>query len=270
MTHFTLSFIGGGNMARALVGGLVAAGHAADSITVADPDAGQRAALADDLGIQPVADNADAARAKRVVVLAVKPQIIDQVLKDIASHLDAQTVVISVAAGVTLATLEAALGRERALVRAMPNTPALFGAGMTGLVANSAAGSEDRDLAGHVFSAAGATAWIEDEALMDVITAVSGSGPAYFFSLTEHLARAGAEAGLAPELAARLARQTAVGAGVMLGRSELDAGELRARVTSPGGTTAAALEQFASDGFERIIDRAVAAAVRRGRELGAG
>ena len=257
-------------MARALVGGLVAADHAADAITVADPDADQRAALARDTGVRTQADNRAAVSTQRVVVLAVKPQVMDRVLEDIAPALGRQTVVVSIAAGVTLTRLEAALGRDRAIVRAMPNTPALFGAGMTGLVANPACSRDDRNLAEQIFSAAGDIAWLDDEALMDVVTAVSGSGPAYFFALTEHLAEAGTSAGLAPELAARLARQTAVGAGVMLNHSDLDAGELRRRVTSPGGTTAAALAQLADDGLKQLVDRAVDAGVRRGRELGAG
>ncbi len=266
----SISFIGGGNMARALIGGLLAAGQPATAITAADPASQQRQALATDFGIRVLADNANAVVDQRVVVLAVKPQVIDQVMADLAPTLDSQAMVISIAAGVTLDRLESALGKRRALIRAMPNTPALYGAGMTGLVGNSACSEPDRQLAEQLFSAAGEAAWFDDEQLMDTVTAVSGSGPAYFFALTEHLARAGAAAGLPPDLAARLARQTAIGAGVMLAQSDIEAGELRQRVTSPGGTTAAALGKFASDDFARIVERAVAAAVQRGRELGAG
>lgn len=266
----SISFIGGGNMARALIGGLLAAKHPASAICAADPASQQREALAADFGIRVLADNARAAVDQHVVVLAVKPQVIDQVMGDLAPALDDQAMVISIAAGVTLDRLESALGERRSLIRAMPNTPALYGAGMTGLVANKACGEQDRQLAEQIFSAAGEAAWIGDERLMDVVTAVSGSGPAYYFALTEHLARAGASAGLPPDLASRLARQTAIGAGVMLSQSDIEAGELRQRVTSPGGTTAAALAQFANDDLERIVERAVAAAMQRGRELGAG
>lgn len=263
-----ISFIGGGNMARALIGGMIAANHDPALITVADPDATQRKTLAKDLGVGVVADNAGAVADQRVVVLAVKPQVIDKILGDIGQALNSRTLVISVAAGTTLARLEQGLGQSRPLVRAMPNTPALYGAGMTGLVANQACNTEDRHLAEALFGAAGATAWVDDEVLMDTVTAVSGSGPAYFFALTEHLTKAGVSAGLPPALAAQFARQTAIGAGVMLDRATVDAGELRRRVTSPGGTTAAALEQFSADGFETMVERAVAAAAQRGRALG--
>ena len=264
-----IAFIGGGNMARALIGGLIHAGQAADSLTVADPAAEQRQRLQDDFGVIGAVNNAAACRDKQAVVLAVKPQVIDSVLAEIASTLDDDALVISVAAGVSLDKLAAGLGGRRALVRAMPNTPALYGTGITGLAANGHLSEPQRQLVEQIFASAGETAWISDETLMDAVTAVSGSGPAYFFALTEHLARAGAAAGLPAELAARLARQTAIGAGVMLARSDLDAGELRRRVTSPGGTTAAALARFDEEGLGMLVERAVDAAVQRGRELGA-
>lgn len=269
MTETRIAFIGGGNMARALIGGLVKAGHSPASITVADPGAAQRNAAESDFGIGSSADNGEAARGSRVVVLAVKPQIMKEVLASLRPALDPDCLVISVAAGVTLAGLTAGLGENRALVRAMPNTPALYGAGMTGMVANDQAGEEDRHLAETVLGSAGETIWIDQEALMDVVTAVSGSGPAYFFALAEQLAAAGEQAGLPAETAARLARQTAHGAGLMLARSELDSAELRRRVTSPGGTTEAALDSLEADDFAAAVERAVLAAVRRGRELGA-
>ena len=270
MTNPSITFIGGGNMARALIGGLVEAGHPPGQITVADPSAVQRNAAESDFGIRSCADNAEAARASRVVVLAVKPQIMNHVLATLKDVLTPDCLVISVAAGVTLAGLAAGLGNDRALVRAMPNTPALYGAGMTGMVANSKADEQDRHLTTTILGAAGETIWIEDEALMDVVTAVSGSGPAYFFALAEHLAAAGEKAGLPAETAARLARQTAHGAGLMLARSELASGELRRRVTSPGGTTEAALNSLDKDEFAAVVLRAIKAAVRRGRELGVG
>ncbi|MCC5865770.1 MAG: pyrroline-5-carboxylate reductase [Wenzhouxiangella sp.] len=264
-----IAFIGGGNMARALIGGLIHAGQAADRLTVADPAAEQRQRLQDDFGIAGAGSNAAACSDKQAVVLAVKPQVMDSVLAEIASALDDDTVVISVAAGVSLDQLAASLGRRRALVRAMPNTPALYGAGITGLAASGHLSDAQRLLVEQIFTSAGEVTWISDESWMDAVTAVSGSGPAYFFALTEHLAKAGAAAGLPAELAALLARQTAIGAGVMLARSDVDAGELRRRVTSPGGTTAAALARFDEDGLALLVERAVDAAVQRGRKLGA-
>ncbi|WP_376691890.1 pyrroline-5-carboxylate reductase [Wenzhouxiangella sp. EGI_FJ10409] len=270
MDDITISFIGGGNMGRALIGGLVAGGMQAKTIHVADPSEEQRKSLADELGVTVHDDNAEAARAADVLVVAVKPQVMDDVLASVADAIDADTLVISVAAGMPIARITKGLGGHDRVVRAMPNTPALYQAGMTGLAAGAGVSEADRRHAGQVLEAAGEVAWVDDEALMDVVTAVSGSGPAYFFSLVEQLTAAGTRAGLPEETAAKLARQTAFGAGTMMAKSELSAGELRARVTSPGGTTAAALESLSSNDFERIVDEAVRAAVKRGRELGEG
>lgn len=270
MDDITISFIGGGNMGRALIGGLIAGGMQAKTIHVADPSEEQRKSLADELGVTVHDDNAEAARAADVLVVAVKPQVMDDVLASVADAIDADTLVISVAAGMPIARITKGLGGHDRVVRAMPNTPALYQAGMTGLAAGAGVSETDRRHAGQVLEAAGEVAWVDDEALMDVVTAVSGSGPAYFFSLVEQLTAAGTRAGLPEETAARLARQTAFGAGTMMAKSELSAGELRARVTSPGGTTAAALESLSSNDFDRIVDEAVRAAVKRGRELGEG
>jgi pyrroline-5-carboxylate reductase len=270
MENVTITFIGGGNMARALVGGLIASGAEASNIRVADPDEAQRRSLADELGVSVHADNAAAARAADVVVVAVKPQVIDEVLASISGAVEETTVVVSVAAGVPIERIRKGLGTHARVVRAMPNTPALYQAGMTGLAAAEGVEDGDRRRAEQVLEAAGEVAWVDDEALMDVVTAVSGSGPAYFFSLVEQLTAAGARAGLPEATAARLARQTAFGAGTMLARSDVEAGELRRRVTSPGGTTAAALESLDDNDFARLVDEAVQAAVRRGRELGGG
>ena len=267
-TETSITFIGGGNMARALIGGLLASGSDAARITVAEPDSDQRADLSEQFGVATEADNARAASQADVVVLAVKPQVMDQVLASIRDALSARTLIISVAAGITTRALIDGLDPDQPVVRAMPNTPALYGAGMTGLFASTAVDSTHRELAEGILGAAGEVAWIDDETLMDVVTAISGSGPAYFFALAEHLARAGEACGLDAATAERLARQTASGAGVMLAQSEHDAGELRRRVTSPGGTTAAALDSLAADDLAGVIERAVAQAVRRGRELG--
>lgn len=268
MENVTITFIGAGNMGQALIGGLIQSGTPADRIRAADPDAEKRAALADEFGITTCADNADAAAGTDVLVVAVKPQVMDGVLASLTGAVDAGTLVVSVAAGMPLDRLSRGLGGHDRTVRAMPNTPALYRAGITGLTAGSGVTADDRERAEAVMEAAGQVVWIDDESLMDAVTAVSGSGPAYFFALAEQLAAAGARAGLPTEIAKQLARQTAVGAGVMLAQSESDAAELRRRVTSPGGTTAAALESLDENGFARLIEKAVDAAVRRGRELG--
>ena len=270
MSDERIAFIGAGNMARALIGGLLAAGHEPGRIAAADPIGDQRRQVAEDYGIDVHEDNAAAARAAGVVVLAVKPQVIDAVLESLSGRIPENTLTISVAAGIPIATIRAGLGADRPVIRAMPNTPALFGAGVTGLLAGPGVDEHQRGQCEDLFAAAGKVVWIEDEALMDVVTAVSGSGPAYFFALAEALAEAGSRAGLPAESSRALAVQTAVGAGVMLAEAGQGPAELRRRVTSPGGTTAAALEQLSHDEFAEIIDRAVQAAVRRGRDLGGG
>ena len=181
------------------------------------------------------------------------------------------TAFLSIAAGTTIATFEAVLGAEAAVIRVMPNTPAAVGRGISVLCANARCSDRQRQVAGELLAAVGEVAWIEDEGLMDAVTAVSGSGPAYVFLLIECLAEAGVEAGLAPDLAEQLARATVAGAGELARLSEQPAAQLRRNVTSPGGTTQAALEVLmAADGLQGLLTRAVAAAKRRGRELGAG
>lgn len=269
MKPISTAFIGGGNMARALIGGLCRSGHPPEAISVADPGAAALARITEEYPVRISAENAGAASEAEVIVLAVKPQVMDKVLQDLRPVLRPGVLVISVAAGITLAALRRGLGEQALLVRAMPNTPALFGAGMTGLAAADGVESSDRERAGKILAAAGEIVWLEDESLMDVVTAVSGSGPAYFFALAEQLALAGERAGLPPAVAAKLARQTAFGAGVMLTRANASAGQLREQVTSPGGTTEAALAVLSAGGFDDLIEQAVAAAIRRGRELGA-
>lgn len=267
LSEGNLTFIGGGNMGRSLVGGLVARGVAPGRITVADPVAAARDGLVSDFGVQACADATQAMRAADLVLLAVKPQVMREVCQSLAPAFPASAVAVSIAAGITTAQLDVWLGGGRAVVRAMPNTPALLGAGATGLYANARTTTAQRLLAGVVLDAVGISVWLQDEAQMDVVTALSGSGPAYFFLLTEALQAAAVELGL-PEAAARaLAAQTCLGAGRMLVEADEDAASLRQRVTSPGGTTQAALASFAQDEFDAIVARAVAAATRRGAEL---
>ncbi len=264
-----ISYIGGGNMAGALIGGLSAAGGGHE-IRVVDPDAGARERLAGAFGVAAFASAGEAVPGSDVIVLAVKPQVLPAVLNDIAAHVAPGQCVISVVAGATLAGLRAALGDDVALVRSMPNTPALLGEGITGLHAGPGSREQDRRAAELILGACGETAWIDDEALMDVVTAVSGSGPAYFYLLAEALADAGTRLGLPAETARRLATHTAHGAGAMLLRGGADAAELRRRVTSPGGTTQAAVEALEAGGLRDLVDRAVTAATHRGRELAGG
>jgi pyrroline-5-carboxylate reductase len=202
-----------------------------------------------------------------VIVVAVKPQTAAAALADVAGMMAQQSVVISIMAGPTLGFLSAALPDGSAIVRAMPNTPASIGRGITVAVANEHVTPLQRGLADALLAAVGEVEWVTDEKLMDAVTAVSGSGPAYVFLLAESLARAGVAAGLPEELATRLARVTVAGAGELLHRSALDAAELRRNVTSPGGTTAAAVEVLMG-GIDPLMERAVAAATRRSRELG--
>jgi pyrroline-5-carboxylate reductase len=201
------------------------------------------------------------------IVIAVKPQVAPEVVPGLAALSTGTTVALSIMAGRTIAFLARALG-PTAIVRAMPNTPASIGRGITVAVANARVSAAQADLAHRLLAATGAVEWVEDEGLLDAVTAVSGSGPAYVFLLAESLARAGAAAGLPPELAAKLARATVAGSGELLHRSPLDPATLRKNVTSPGGTTAAALDVLMGDGgLDKLMERAIAAATRRSREL---
>jgi pyrroline-5-carboxylate reductase len=266
----TIAFIGGGNMARSLIGGLVARGTSASAIRVAEPVDVLRDALARDFGVQVSADNTQAVAGAGTWVLAVKPQVMREVCEALAPLAqDARPLVVSIAAGITSAQLERWLGGNAAVVRTMPNTPALLGAGVTGLFANAAVDDAGRMRTASLLSAAGPTVWIDDEALMDAVTAVSGSGPAYIFLLAEAMQAAGEAEGLPAEAARTLALRTILGAARMLTEGEEPPAELRRRVTSPGGTTQAAIESFERDGFRHIVARAIHAATLRGRELSA-
>ena len=264
----TLAFIGGGNMARSLVGGLIARGHDPRTIRVAEPVDALRDALAKDFGVSVFADGADAVQGASTWILGVKPQVLRGVCEALAPRAQASNpLIVSVAAGITTTQIDRWLGGGLAVVRTMPNTPALLGAGVTGLYANARVAAEDRVETQSLLSAAGETVWIDDEAQMDAVTAVSGSGPAYIFLLAEALQSAGEAEGLAQDAARTLALQTILGAGRMLVESDVDAAELRRRVTSPNGTTHAAITAFETGGFRELVGRAVHAARVRGKEL---
>lgn len=266
----TVAFVGGGNMARSLIGGMVARGTPAASIRVAEPVAELREALALDFGVAVFADGRDAVAGAGTWVLAVKPQVMRTVCESLAAVARPERpLVVSIAAGIATAQLDRWLGGDAAVVRSMPNTPALLGAGVTGLFANARVDAEGRARADTLLGAAGATVWIEDETRMDAVTAVSGSGPAYVFLLAEAMQAAGEAEGLAPDAARSLALHTILGAGRMLTEGTEAPAELRRRVTSPNGTTQAAIEAFEAGGFRELVARAVHAATERGRELSA-
>lgn len=268
--HSPTAFIGGGNMARSLIGGLVQRGAHAAQIRVAEPVESLRAALAADFGVQVFADAGEAVHGAGLWVLAVKPQVMRTVCEALAPRAQAQKpVVLSIAAGITSAQLSDWLGGEVAVVRSMPNTPALLGAGASGLYANAQVDGEGRERAQALLSSVGKAVWIDDEAHMDAVTAVSGSGPAYVFLLAEAMESAAIAQGLSAQAARLLVLQTVLGAGRMLTETDEAPAELRRRVTSPNGTTQAAIETFQTGGFEALVAQAIAAATERGRQLAA-
>jgi pyrroline-5-carboxylate reductase len=265
-----LAFIGGGNMAAALIGGLLKRGLQNTHCVVADPSAEQRRRLTQDFGIAATDDNGLAVQDAEVVVLAVKPQQMRSVAEELAPHLEPKRpLLISVAAGIPHAALSRWVGPQIAIVRTMPNRPALNGFGATGLYAPAGVGQAHRMLAESIMGAVSATVWVEHEEQMDTVTALSGSGPAYFFLFMEALEAAAHERGLPMELAHRLTLETALGAAQMARESTDTLATLRQQVTSKGGTTAAALEVFDAAGLRDIVARAVAAADRRSAELAA-
>jgi pyrroline-5-carboxylate reductase len=263
----TILLVGAGKMGGALLEGWLGLGLDPKNAAVLEPQPSRElnALAGRGLRLNPAAGAIGEASA---IIIAVKPQTASDVVPALASYVGAGTVVVSIMAGQTLGFLEQALSQRAALVRAMPNTPAAIGRGITVAVPNVRVSARQRELVHALLSATGAVEWIADEALMDAVTAVSGSGPAYVFLLVEALARAGAAAGLPADLAGRLARATVAGSGELLQRSPLDPASLRQNVTSPGGTTAAALEVLmGSQGLAELMARAVVAATERSRQL---
>jgi pyrroline-5-carboxylate reductase len=269
MLNETLAFIGGGNMARSLIGGLLAKGLPASQIVVADPIESQRVQLAEQYGVQVTADNNQAARAAQIIVLAVKPQELATVARGLAATVSTATpqpLVISIAAGIRATDLQAWLDGV-AVVRTMPNRPALNGCGITGLYASAAVSAAQRELATRILSAVGKAIWVDQETHIDAVTAVSGSGPAYFFLLMELLEAAGVELGLTAEVSRALAIETAYGAAYMARELDDSPAVLRQQVTSKGGTTEAALKVFATHDLAGIVSSAAKAAATRSAEL---
>ena len=265
-----IAFIGGGAMAEALAGGLIAGGISAGQIRIAEPRSERCAELRERHGVAASADYADAVRDSDLVVLAVKPGVIPTALAALrAEDLDLTTPLwISIAAGVRLASLEAGLSAEARIIRAMPNTPALVGAGATAICGNARADASDRSDARSLFESVG-IAWEADaEHLLDAVTGLSGSGPAYVFLFLEALIDAGEQAGLPRNAAEQLATQTVYGAAKLARDSDSSPAQLREQVSSPGGTTLAGLAALDEGGFREVLARAVAAATRRSVELG--
>ncbi|WAT14038.1 pyrroline-5-carboxylate reductase [Xanthomonas fragariae] len=265
-----IAFVGGGNMARSLIAGLIRQGVPAANIRVAEPVADLRETLSRDFGVHAVEDARTAVEAADIWVLAVKPQVLPSVCAQLADLAQAQRpLLVSIAAGITATQLQRWSGGNTAVVRAMPNTPALLGAGVTGLYANPQVSAAQRAQAAQLLDSAGVTVWIEDEVQMDAVTAVSGSGPAYVFLLAEAMEAAAQAQGLPADTARTLVLQTLLGASRMLTESGEAPDVLRRRVTSPNGTTHAAIEAFQAGGFEALTAKAIAAATERGRCLSA-
>ncbi len=266
--NITIAFIGGGNMARSIIGGLLQQGFNKAAIHVSEPYEPTRSALSQELALQVLDDNAAVAKQAQVWLFAVKPQVMKSVCTELSVIAQAQKpLIISIAAGITATQLDTWLGGNMAVVRVMPNTPALLGAGASGLFANAQVSAEQKLLAEQLFRATGTATWIDEEALIDTVTALSGSGPAYVFLLAEAMQAAAEQQGLPKAAAQALAVQTFVGAAKMLSESGEPADVLRQRVTSPNGTTHAALVQFEQGGLRELVRTAMDAAAERGREL---
>lgn len=254
-------------MATALISGLVNPPRAHISIRVCDPNEKARFHLEQTFGVPTWPDVSEAIDGADVIVLAIKPQIMPEVLGELRGKIKSGQMVLSIAAGVTMDSIGEFLGGQQAVIRSMPNTPALVGRGITAVVASGACSTEHRQQAEEILGAAGEVVWLDDESMMDAVTAVSGTGPAYFFLLAEALAEAARDLGLPAEVSDRLASITCFGAGAMLASSPGEAEELRLRVTSPGGTTQAAMVVMEDGKFRDLVYRAVEAARDRSKEL---
>ncbi|MFK5913342.1 MAG: pyrroline-5-carboxylate reductase [Woeseiaceae bacterium] len=265
MDNQKIGFIGAGNMARSLIGGLVASGVAASNIFAADHNDETRDALARDFSIQVFTENQQLIDSCDIIIFAVKPQV----LKEVASSLQAKdsALYISIAAGITSKSLDTWLGKNRAVVRTMPNTPSLVLSGASGLYANAQVSMQQKESAESILRAVGVTVWVDDEAQLDAVTALSGSGPAYFFMVMEAMEKAGEALGLSPETSRLLAIQTGFGASKLALEMDEAPEALRKKVTSPGGTTEQAIKSFEQQGLVEMFNKAMTAARDRAEEL---
>ena len=268
MSEVSIGFIGGGNMAGSLIAGLVADGFANDRIWVSDLDANRLATLQQNWGLHTSHDNIEVIEHANILVLAVKPQVLHQVACELSPAIQKyQPLIISIAAGVRESDLRCWLGESTAIVRCMPNTPALVQTGASALFANSLVNEQQKSSAESILRAVGLTVWVEQESELDTVTAVSGSGPAYFFLLMEAMEQAAIEMGMQEAQARLLIQQTALGAAKLALEAEQSPAELRQQVTSPGGTTQAALEMFEKNGFTEHVNAALQAAKTRSIQL---
>jgi pyrroline-5-carboxylate reductase len=263
-----IAFIGAGNMASSIIGGLVESGHSPQDISVADPYPPSLEKLSTIAAVRVCHSNEAAVDGADVVVLAVKPQVMSEAISSIAGAVATSgAVLMSIAAGVTIASMQKRLSAPAAIVRCMPNTPALLGCGASALYANEHTSEQQRDYAQSVLSAVGLATWVDDEALLEAVTALSGSGPAYFFLFMEAMIAAGVELGLDSQTATQLTHQTALGAARMAVENDVPLAELRRRVTSPGGTTQSAVENFQDNNLNIIVAQAMQAAANRAAQM---
>jgi pyrroline-5-carboxylate reductase len=267
-TSPTISFIGAGNMASAIIGGMLDSGFKAANIWVSAPDDNHLQSIRKQFGVSVTTDNRYCAEQADMVVLAVKPQVMASVCSDIAPVVqNTRPLMVSIAAGLEASTLDEWLGGGLPLVRVMPNTPSLVGKGAAGLYANDEVKEKQKAMVESVFNSIGSALWVDDESLLHAVTALSGSGPAYFFLMLEALEEAATDAGIAGETARALAIQTMAGAAEMAGRSEHDPGQLKRNVMSPGGTTEQAIQTFEEGGMRDLVKKAYSAAYKRSGEM---
>jgi pyrroline-5-carboxylate reductase len=260
-------FIGSGNMAGSIIGGLVKSNWQADAITACDPDADKLVTLKAEFGINTSTNNRTACKDADIIVLAVKPQILKNVTLDLQGVITDNTVIISVAAGITTSSIKTWLNTDNLIVRTMPNTPSLIQMGMTGIYPNQEPDQNTKNIISDIFKSLGEIIWVKDEDKINVITAISGSGPAYFFEFFRAVSHAAQDLGMDQDTAARLIEQTALGAAAMALASDKDSETLRNNITSPGGTTEAALSEFARYDFSTMTSDAITAAYTRAQEL---
>lgn len=267
MFNKKLAFIGAGNMAKAIIGGLIAKGYDAKKITASGPRMENLQKVTDEFSINITTDNFTAARQADVVILSVKPQMLKQVACELSAALTQKPLIISLAAGITTKSLQHWLDSEFSIVRAMPNTPSQVLLGATGLFANANVTEDEKRVADTILSAVGIVTWVKEESLINTVTAVSGSGPAYYFLFMEAMINAAIAQGMSNTDAKALTVQTALGAATLAAKSDFDVNELRRRVTSPKGTTEQAILSFENDKIHEIVARAMQACSNRAEEL---
>ncbi len=267
MTRPRITFIGAGNMAKCIVGGLVTKGYPPNLITFCAPNLEKLKETASTFRTNFTDINSEGTKEADVVILSVKPGLIKNVCNEIAAEIDSTKLVISVAAGITCETMEAVFGEKQPIIRCMPNTPALVTQGATGMFANDNVSEEQRQIASLIIEAIGIQCWVETENLIDVVTSVSGSGPAYYFLIMEAMIDAAQKQGLDKDTATKLTLQTALGAAILAGKSDLDVAQLRKNVTSPNGTTEQAIKSFEEDNLRGSFLKAMKKAECRSKEL---